>query len=166
MKRSSIPLCRTIALMLVAMVTACTSTPTQPTRSAAIQPVATGIETFTTRVGAAMDASSSCVSTFMHAHDVPSVTPGDVMIAALAECRNFFTAYRGAVRELTLLKLRAASGVLSGDEAEADAQAERSTLQFREIVRETGLNVLVVKRSAAGPENAPRRPGETSPLRI
>ena len=107
------------------------------------------LATATARVDQTIDAANACVGNYMHRYDSPSITPGDVLDAALTECRPFFSAHRGAVHALTALQLRQ-----DGDrevDARAEQDAEHYSNSFRRIVRETGLAVLVQRRTAISP---------------
>lgn len=100
------------------------------------------VATASDRVSLAIDAANTCVGDYMRRYDSPTITPGDVLDAALVECAPFFAAHRGAVLELTTLQLAG-----SRRAAQAEAQADQYSNSFRRIVRETGLAVLIERRA-------------------
>lgn len=97
----------------------------------------------TARVSLAIDAANGCVGDYLRRYDSPTITPGDVLDAALAECSPFFAAHRGAVLELATLQL----GNSRRDLERATEQAGQYSNSFRRIVRETGLAVLIERRA-------------------
>ncbi len=103
--------------------------------------------TATLRVDQVINAANACLAAYVRRHDSPTITPGDVLDAALTECRPYFDAHRGAVHALLLAERqpRARRPAV----ALAHEEAERHAASFRRIVRETGLAVLVQRRSAA-----------------
>ena len=111
--------------------------------------VAGDLATAVARVDLAIDAANECVAGYMHRYDSPSITPGDVLDAALTECQPFFAAHRAAVHALTALNLHQAGDQQA--QIRAEQEAERYANSFRRIVRETGLTVLVQRRTGTLP---------------
>lgn len=101
------------------------------------------LATANARVSLAIDATNTCVGDYLRRYDSPTVTPGDVLDAALVECSPFFAAHRGAVLELATLQL----GESRRDLERASEQAGQYSNSFKRIVRETGLAVLIERRT-------------------
>lgn len=112
----------------------------------------------TARVELAIDAANLCVGNYTRTYDSPTVTPGDLLDAALIECQPYFAAHRGALHALAVLQLGRNHG--SQDDTLAAQQAEHYSDRFRHIVRDTGLAVLVQRRSATPSLNSRQDEGE------
>lgn len=129
------------ALLLCAILAGCVM---PPNRSA--QEGGATLATAAARVELAIDAANQCVGDYTRTYDSPTITPGDLLDAALTECEPYFAAHRGALHALAVLQLgryhRRQSDLL------AEQQAEHYSNRFRHIVRDTGLAVLVQRRSA------------------
>lgn len=135
-----------VAFLASASLTGCASTHDKAVASAG-QAVPTDVVVATQRVDRAIDAANHCVGDYVRQYDAPTITPGDVLDAALAECRPFFEAHRGALHTLTLANEDQPANRQAA--ARAHDEAERHAGNFKRIVRETGLAVLVQRRSAA-----------------
>jgi hypothetical protein len=148
-------------LLLAAGLSGCILPPGRSAGSGAPEgPLDLDLDTATARVDLAIDAANQCVGDYTRTYDSPTVTPGDLLDAALIECQPFFAAHRGAVRALAGLQLARTAD--RGKDTLAEQEAERYSNRFRRIVRDTGLAVLVQRRSSTPTLTSPRDEGELS----